>query len=209
MASLLITSFFTSGGTPATGLTPTLRIWEVTGTFHNLVIGTPNGSSSAVDGVMTELIDAPSMDGFYKFEFTIGLGFDPTKTYLIRTNGGVTIPIGERFQVTSNDINLLDDAATSHLIAGSIGEKISQTKADTTSLVLDMISVLALLDLLHDYESGRTKIDIVAKTLTVFEPDCVTPLRVFSLLDSTATPSTTSVCERKPIVGGTDPAPTC
>lgn len=207
--SLLITSFFTSSGVPALGLSPTVRIWEVTGAGHNLVIGTPNGSSSAVDGVMTELLDAPSTDGFYKFEFTTILGFSALKTYLVRTDGGIILPASERFQSISSDINVLDDAGINHLIPGTIGEKINLTKADTTSLVLDMIDVLALLDLLHQYESGRTKIDIIAKTLTVYEPDCVTPLRVFSLLDSTATPSTTSVCERKPIAGGSDTAPTC
>jgi len=59
-------------------------------------------------------------------------------------------------------------------------------------------------------DTNRTKIDDVAKTLTVYDDDCTTVLRVFQLLDQNGNPSTDSVCERKPTsTGPGDNKPVC
>ena len=50
--------------------------------------------------------------------------------------------------------------------------------------------------------AGRTRIDPTSKTLTVYDEDCTTILRVFNLYDSTGTPSVVDVCERKPVTKG-------
>lgn len=215
----IINSFITTNGNPATGLTPTIRIWEVTGSTQNLIIGAPNGSYSAVDGIMTEVTDSPSGDGFYKFEFTDIAGYSNTKHYLARIDAGIAVPTSERWQVTAIDpmsaMNVQDTAAavwdataSAHITPGTTGEKLSQTAANVANLVLDMVTVKNLVDLILKYDTNRTKIDPIAKTLTIYENDCTTPLRVFQLLDSTGNPSVTEVCERKPIAA-TDGKPTC
>lgn len=217
--SALITSFFTRNGVPEIGLSPTIRIWEVTPTGQNLLIGAPNGSISNVDGAMIELIDAPSQDGFYKFDFTTALGFTDQKTYTCRVFGGATLPAGERYQIvtidptTSADLDAItqhvwDVNLASHLQSGSTGEKLAQIGADTSSLAMSIPSITTLLNLLLKYDTNRTKIDTVAKTLTVFDNDCTTILRTFELFDSNGMPSVTEVCERVPTFA-TDGKPTC
>jgi len=218
MASVVITSFFTRGGIPATdietvsaGAFPVVRVWEVTD-------GTPSGDAHIGEFVMIPMEDGANDDGFYKYEFTdTPDGYDPTKTYTFRADSGPSVPNGERYQVArldpSENVDLeaiadavWDEPRTDHLIAGSTGEALSQIKADTTNiannLYLDANSVLEVTQLLLKLEAGRTKIDPTANTLTVYDTDCTTVLRVFELYDSTGTASVTDVCERVPKVEG-------
>jgi hypothetical protein len=55
-----------------------------------------------------------------------------------------------------------------------------------------------LLDVIRKYSTNRTRVDATAKTLTVYDDDCTTVLRVFDLLDGAGSPSIDEVCERKP-----------
>lgn len=67
---MIITSFFTNQGVPATGLTPTIRIWEL-----------------ATGGLV--ITDAPLSEvggGVYKYDFA---GFDPLVNYEFRADAGV------------------------------------------------------------------------------------------------------------------------
>jgi hypothetical protein len=64
-----------------------------------------------------------------------------------------------------------------------------QTKLDTAS---DLITTLL------KYERNRTRINPTAKTMTVFDDDGITPLRVFDLKDFTGTASITEIAERAP-----------
>ena len=218
--SALITSFFTRSGVPAADIPivtagfPVIRIWEVIAVDQTLVIGTPEGTGDpgggvGTDGIMTILFDktagvpgsgglpvAGSIDGFYKFEFTTAMGFVPTSNYVARVDGGTSIPAGERYQVVkfgpNDNIDVKVDAiweepSAGHVTIGTMG---------------------SLLDVLRKYETNRTVVDPIAKTLTVYDDDCTTVLRVFDLLDSSGFPSTDSVCERKPD-GATDGFPVC
>jgi hypothetical protein len=46
--------------------------------------------------------------------------------------------------------------------------------------------------------------------MIIYDDDCVTPLRTFSLRDAGGLPSTTDICERVPIAAGTtDGKDTC
>ncbi len=219
MAEIEINSLFTNAGQPTAGLSPTIRIWEVTGLTQTLIIGSPGGSGQNTDGLMTEIVDSGSpanSDGFYTFLFTDLIGYDPLKKYLIRTDGTVTLPLADRYQSGSIDpieetiINGVWDEQISpdHLGVGSAGLLLSEIKADTTSLFLDINDVNTLVTTLLKYDTNRTKIDPIANTLTVYDDDCSTILRVFQLLDQTGNPSTTSVCERKPIIAN-DGKPVC
>jgi len=215
--SLTISSFFMSGNTPATGLTPTLRIWEVDGITQTLIVGAPNGTVLAVDATMTEVDDGTSQDGFYQYNFTTG--YDPTKKYVFRVDGGAGLPASDRYQSGDADPtdastpaaiadSVWDETATDHLLVGSTGEKLLQTHANSVQLVIDVAAVEALVDLVLKYDTNRTRIDTTTKTLTIYDDDCTTPLRVFNLLDSGGSPSVTEVCERKP-VSASDGQPVC
>ena len=220
MPEIVIGSYFENNVGPLTGLSPTIRIWEIGGNGNALVVGAPCGLGSSVDGVMAEVGDCGSPpsahDGFYQFIFTDTIGYDPTKTYVARVDAGPAIPTQFRYQVSDiTPIVSADDVAfavweelrVDHISAGSMGEAISQTRANTidiaNQLYLGADSVLEIVRVLLKMESGRTKIDPVNHTLTVYDEDCVTPLRVFELLDSTGTPSVQDICERKPILKGT------
>lgn len=220
MAEIIISSYFENNSGPVVGLTPTVRIWEVTDSGQDLVVGSPCGSGQNTDGTMIEIQDCGSpstQDGFYRFTFTDTIGYDVTKTYVVRVDGGGSLTSRDRYQVreiTPLDAVSIDgvvdqtwnEQTSGHLTAGSTGLALAQTKADTTNLVnalyADMDSVLNMLEVLLKHELGRTKIDPVAKTLTVYDEDCTTILRVYDLYDSTDTKSITDVCQRVPRTKG-------
>jgi len=219
MAQIEINSLFTTNGIPTSGLSPTIRIWEVAGAVQTIIVGFPTGTGQPTDGAMSEIFDTgspPISDGFYTFLFTDTIGYDATKKYLIRTDGGASLPDGDRYQ--TGEIDPIEEAiingvwdevlAPDHLDTGSAGLILSEVKADTTSLSLDVSDVNDLVTLLLKYDTNRTKIDDTNKTLIIYDDDCTTVLRTFQLLDQTGTPSTDSVCERKPI-SSSDGKPVC
>jgi len=221
MAEIIISSYFEDNSGPITGLTPTVRIWDVGTVSDELVVGATCGTGQATDGVMIEVEDCGSpageQDGFYRFVFTDTIGYNPTKTYVVRVDGGVSLASNCRYQtskitpadaLSAADVAdaVWDEPKADHLVPGSTGEALSQTKADTADIIdklyLDADSVLEVVQLLLKLEAGRTKIDPTTNTLTVYDEDCTTVLRVFNLYDSTGAPSVIDVCERKPVTKG-------
>lgn len=79
MAGRFITAFFTEFGQPKLGLIPTVDVWE-TATNIQVVIAQP---MAQVGG------------GHYKYWFA---AYDDTKAYQIRCDGGVALPVGERYK---------------------------------------------------------------------------------------------------------------
>jgi len=218
MAQIEINSFFTKGGQPATDIDdknpiggknyPLVRIWEVDGSSYDLVVGDTIGSGQNFDGTMVPVVDTGVEDGFYSFLFTDLVGYDVTKTYLIRSDGGPSLPPNERYQVANLNASVSasaiadavwDEPVTDHLSVGSTGLVLSQTKANTDQLFLDVAAVQSIVDLILKYDTNRTKIDTVNNEMIIYDDDCTTVLRKFKLLDSTGTPSTSELCERKPI----------
>jgi len=221
MAEFTIGSYFEDDSGPVTGLIPKIRIWEILSSGRDLVIGQPCGSGNNSDGIMQEVEDcmAPNTqkDGFYSFNFTDTEGYDATKTYVVRVDGGPTLATAYRYQVEritpadalsveSISDQVWDEPKVDHLNVGSTGEALSQIKSDTTAisqnLYLGSDSVLGLVELLVKLSAGRTKIDPSTNTLTVYDEDCTTVLRVYKLYDSAGAESVTDVCERKPVTKG-------
>ena len=98
---MYVVAFFTDEGTPKTGLTPTIRIRDLS--TDSLVI---------TDASMSE-----SGDGFYKYNFT---SYDSYKDYSIRCDGGSSLSDTDRYTFGVNDFvsltemeNSLDDADAS------------------------------------------------------------------------------------------------
>lgn len=98
-----------------------------------------------------------------------------------------------------------DRLSSSHNSSGTFGETISMIKATgdlnfsklvEANVKLDTASTI--LQALLKYEKNRTKIDQTAKTMTVFDDDGVTVLKVFDLKDFAGQPSITQVAERVP-----------
>lgn len=98
-----------------------------------------------------------------------------------------------------------DRLSSSHTSSGTFGETISMIKATgdlnfsklvEANVKLDTASTI--LQALLKYEKNRTKIDQTAKTMTVFDDDGVTVLKVFDLKDFAGQPSITQVAERAP-----------
>lgn len=190
---MFIMSHFTKGGHPKTGLSPTLSVWEIGATDTKIV------NSAA----MTEV-----GDGFYKYEFT---AYNPTKEYGFISDAGPELPPNERYGTNATEESKLsnfdkddlvdrtwDEAAIEHLIPGSTGAYHNEMHADINQLRLDVTTALDLLRLLLKYEQNRTKLDAVNKTLTVFDDDGITPIKVFNLFDRNGNPSIEEVFERVP-----------
>ena len=197
---MIISSFYVDNtGNPATGLTPVLLIYSLTGTSETLVVPSAN---------MTEV-----GNGFYQYNFTT---YDPTQEYVFRIDGGATLSNNVRWQAGSIQVATLTDTtqqsiatnvwsatSSSYTTTGTTGLLLNQIGANTVAIANNLYvnanSVLDIVNLIVKYDTNRTKIDPVAMTLTVYDDDCTTPLRTFQLLDTTGAPSITQVAERKPI----------
>lgn len=160
MATKLLTVHFTHLGTPITGLTPIIDIFE---------LGTATNTHVVISGNTVEV-----GLGWYRYDFTT---YDAKKNYVFTFDGGVTLDSCERYKIGGNE---------------SYAEEIS----DIVSVSQAAIS--ALINTMLKYERNRTKIDVAAATLTIFDDDCTTPLTVFNLKDHLGMPSISEVCERAP-----------
>lgn len=89
----------------------------------------------------------------------------------------------------------LDDSLAAHSTNAVVTTDIQNR---ITSLQLSLSSTTDLVETLLKYEKNRTMVDRTAKTLTVYDDDGVTPLRVFNLLDEGGQPSTDDIVERVP-----------
>lgn len=225
MALIEINSFFTRNGIPATDIDnlnphpdglnyPRVRIWKVSGSTTQLIIGDPTGSGQQTDGIMVPVVDTVE-DGFYTYVFDDNHGYDTSAKYLVRVDGGPSLADTERYQVSEIDPienNIIDgvwdEQITNHLSLGSTGLTLSQIKANTDLLYLNVTDVLNIVKTILKYDTNRTKIDTVANVMIIYDDDCVTELRRFELLDATGAPNSDSVCERKPIAA-TDNKPVC
>lgn len=151
-------------------------------------------------------------DGFYKYEFG---AFDSSKSYVCRTDGGYSLSPNERFSISSfgnesipgaapsvQDIvtGIWDAPASNHVNVGTFGEKVNQTHAvaqqtaiDAHTTLIQIASIEALLDVVRKYDSNAG-----TRTLTVFDDDGITPLKVFGLYDSHGQSSVAEIYERVP-----------
>jgi hypothetical protein len=126
--------------------------------------------------------------GFYMYLFT---SYDPNKEYLFRADGGA-LPAGEKFKTGSSDSdNPWDLLTVDHNISGSFGETVNDTS-------LNVATALSVLDILLKFESNRTRVDPLAKTLTIYQDDGIAVLQVFKLYDEYGSESIETIYERVP-----------
>ena len=98
-----------------------------------------------------------------------------------------------------------DELKSAHLVAGSFGEwatyiknQVDSIDSDTTGIIASQSTVISLIQTLLKYSKNRTRVDQTAKTLTIYDDDTLTPIKVFDLKDFTGAASITEVAERMP-----------
>lgn len=206
MSSKTIVSYFSKNGVPSIGLSPTIRIWELSP--NKLLIGTPDGTVSDIDGTMTEVVsDTGIQDGFYSFEFLDTMGYVPSKQYLVKIDGGISEQGFARYQVSQIDSVTVDIAnavwdepCINHTQTGTVGEKLNQLSANSEQQLIKLLDVQELIRLILKYDTNRTRIDVSTHTLTVYDDDGVTPIQTFQLYDACGQLNVADVIERRPMV---------
>ncbi len=132
---------------------------------------------------------------------------------LVPTEGGYTVAVqyvfsslgkgistsGSSGPTVSDIVNgMMAAAMASYVSTGTFGKMINDTRTSTADIETVVDNILIMVDEALKYDKNRTRINKAAKTLTVYDDDGTTPLRVFNLLDGTSTPSVTEVLERMP-----------
>ena len=74
----------------------------------------------------------------------------------------------------------------------------SNLTIDDDTIMTQNDNILAMIIDMFKYEKNRTKIDPVAFTMTIYDDDLTTPIRVFDLKDSNGVASVTEIYERIP-----------
>jgi hypothetical protein len=188
MATKIITTHFSNGGVPSVGLTPTIDIMLLTPTTSTPVV---------TGGVLADL-----GGGWYRYNFTM---YDPSQTFIFSIDGGASLQACERYRYGGNESyseDITDGVWNADIVdyqgTGTLGSAVSQTKADTATILINQLTATSLVETLLKYQTNRTRIDPLAKTLTIYDDDCTTVLQVFDLKDSNGNASVIEVCERRP-----------
>lgn len=158
---------------PGTG-TPTFDMNNATGVeaqFRRYAGGIT--ITNSVSGTNVTSIDLAS--GHVKLDSTVTAGL-----FVIRGTGHVT------------------DNSTGTTVVNTTGLSPVWTEAEKDATILSLTSIADTIALLQKYQENRQVIDKIANTLTIYDDDDVTPILVFSLLDSLGSPSTDEVAERVP-----------
>lgn len=145
-----------------------------------------------------------SRDGSSPIAHTIGdynVTVNMSTSNLVDTiaTSGSSLTADEIASAVWNRLNAL------HMNTGSFGEAISMTKATGDANFSQLVDANAklnaatlLIQTLLKYENNRTRIDQTAKTMTIYDNDGTTVLKVFDLKDFAGQPSITQVAERVP-----------
>lgn len=192
MSTKILTAHFTTNGYPQVGLSPTITIHQIGNTTTSMIID---------HDPVTEI-----GSGWYCYRFTT---YDPRGNYVFMFDGGTTMSAFERFKVGGNEGYVEDissevwnEDALTHMGADTTGIVLNQIKADTAALMISDVAMAAMLNTLLKFERNRTKIDMVAAQLVIFDDDCITPIATFDLKDFNGMPSVSEVCERIPTTCG-------
>jgi hypothetical protein len=186
----IIAHRFRLDGSPQTGLSPTIDIYNAT--TDALVIS---------GAAMTEI----GTTGTYKYIYTEGNGFDQTVDYIYLADGTATITNdSERF------VEGACCAAEPEVIGAQVADDVwtapAASYADINTMggrhnanYTNILQLLVDVDFIRKFQTNRTRIDTIANTLTVYDDDGITPLWVFDLKDGAGVGSSDPVCERDPM----------
>lgn len=108
------------------------------------------------------------------------------------TMGGVLNTLNSRTQ------NILNYTIGLDLKADITNSKADDILTDTDAIINSLALALNIVNTILKYNSNRTRINNNNKTLTVYDDDGVTPLKVFNLKDFNGVASITEIAERVP-----------
>jgi hypothetical protein len=219
--------FIDSGGDFAAPTSPPIyRVYNSAGALvgagpYAMTVSTPAGHYFGVLDLTAELITTvgrytiqayvPAVGeatyAFYTFDLVAAgsnyVNFTTDITDLSDKFAGVTT-IEQTIEDTVWDSDPADHSAGNTFGARTfteqnIGDVLSALSVDVAYTVGNDLATLAA-DLVTSKLAlvGRWKIDTIAKTLTMYEADQVTPLVVFELFNPSGDPATTNVAERVP-----------
>ncbi len=188
-----IVAYFAINGVPALNLSPTIRIRELLSGSPNSVLVVAGDAMSAIG------------DGYYKFIF---VSFDPRKEYVFRANGGASVPSTDRFAIGATESPQPEETADAvwnaeaadHPVGSPVGSPITMG-AQLNLTAEKSCNILTFTETLIKFQANRTVLDKTAFTLTIYDNDKVTPIRVFDLRQLGVGPSITEITERLPASG--------
>lgn len=149
---------------------------------------------------------------------------DPISPFIIGNGGGVTNNVSaivQTFEVGSaaavaaaadSVARRVWETSREDIVSGTMKEAVLNTEnvtdeinTKTDEISVDVLSVLsnlndatALIQNILKYHGNRTSIDAVNYTMTIYDDDDITPIKVFDLRNLTGQPSITEVAERVP-----------
>ena len=182
-----INFFVTLNNVPQINLVPLPTVTVYDAVTNSIVL---TGTSTEVGG------------GFYKFTMPT---LDPTINYLIVADAGSTFPNSERYY--TGEINALNSLAANTIwdypanntfTAGSFGEMINNIQNTVASTDSTTGISMALLNTLLKYAQNRAKVDPNTKTLTLYDDDQTTPIKIFKLYNNNSVLDINTVFERVP-----------
>ena len=175
---MLITTFFTEYGEPKTGLTPTISIWDITGTL-------------IIDNVsMTEIAG-----GFYKYDFST---YDDTVDYVIRADGGESLNISDRYISSSNEIGLIQTDTNNILTnVGAVKTDTENILTNVEILDTDLGTANTNIELVLKIEKNKWVIE--DNKLKMYDDDDTSIIYEFDLFDDKGRPTMRNVMKRIPV----------
>ncbi len=194
---MIVSAYFTVNGEPEEGLGPIIQITEVSEDNGSIQSNTVIDFSDE-----EEMVDIGG--GFYAFNFSEAKGYTLGNDYLILMDGGDVQNLDNRFIPTSARDNVdLESDVISNITTNVWSEDITAYDTSEAGGVLSdtqnsTIDTIDLIEELLKYDKNRTRINRSNRTLTVYDNDGTTPLRIFDLKDQNGNASISEVYERDP-----------
>jgi len=174
----------------------------LTGSNNNILDVTNLGTVSIAPNNSAGLISVDTNGGSGATPVEIA---DAVRQELITELDRIDTPISSRASQDSVNIidNKLDDLISSiDLLAdilNIINVKIDDIDDSVNEVKVDITDMFIIISQIKKFNFNRSKIDAIEKTLTVYDDDGITPIVVFSLLDTSTQPSVTEVAEKLPL----------
>lgn len=148
---MYIASPLTSSGLPALGLNPLITIYQI-----------PDSTAIVLTAPMSELAG-----GWYYYNF---VGYDESQTYAITVDGGIVLPVAERFHFVGNESFFEDIKTLTDPIQSSVDN--IDINIDTTSIVSGLEALSTdMTTMLGDIANVQSDLSTVSSNLSIVQAD--------------------------------------
>lgn len=172
----------------------------------NLVAVDVNGdpvSTPVYPTAFTQIIASASSSATLITTSTSGVGTPEEVRDAVWNAATINHTTAGTFGKTVSDIKTVGDDTNADLVAAktvidSTKVVVDATKVVVDDLAVDQASMMTIIETLLKYSKNRTRVDQAAKTLTIYDDDTLTPIKVFNLKDFSGAGSITEIAERLP-----------